>query len=423
MSNISKTILSNGTTVLVDSEPHFASIGCTVCVLGGLRDEAEASIGITHVLEHLLFKRTKTKDTQTLACSIDDLGGDVNAFTDSDSFCVHGTVSKDRFNDLFSLLAELLLEVKFNSTELELEKEVIRQEIIESEDDPGDATYQCFTESFWPGSILGKPVFGSKENVKRFTCADLEERLSFLLKGKRIIVAVAGAVEQQEVVKLSEEFFGKLSEGEPPQRQIPKTAAGFEMILRPVNQTYITIGKPWPSITGDNYLCGLILATVLGGGMSSRLFQLLREQKGYTYDIDADVDDYGDVAALVISSNMEKKHINEALKLIFCEIEKLRLENITDEEYGRTLRMINAHALMERDSLSSRLWRLVESEMNFGRYISTDEIRKKLEALSLEQIDDFRKIWLSKDDFFIVLGGDVEDISIGEDIKRYCQRG
>lgn len=415
-----QTKLANGTTVLIDQDTRFSSASVAICILGGVRAETLEQNGITHLLEHMLFKRTMTKSARQLAEFMDALGGDVNAFTDADSFCLHGTVGKDSVSELLGLFSELLFEFKIDEDELALEKEVIRQEILESLDDPHDAVYQKFTEVFWPGSPLAWPVFGTLKNLEKFQPDSIAEVLKQSLVGNRIIVAVSGNIDSAAVSKQIESIFAGLATGSRLALGATEVATGFAKVEKPVGQIYFTLGIPWPNLAHPDYLRGVAVSSIFGGCMSSRLFQSVREENGLVYGIDADSDAHLDTAALHISANVEPKNFEQLFQLLRSEIVRLQTDGVTEEEVVRIKKMLLTHTEMERDSVSSLLWRMVESEMVFGRQVDREEIKKQLENLSVSSLNEFIKTWWRLDKWAAVFGGNVNEMVPSEDLDAIC---
>ncbi|MDD2942112.1 MAG: pitrilysin family protein [bacterium] len=427
-----KLTLSNGVRVLVDKTNAYRSISLCICLVGGSSDETIASAGLTHLLEHLLFKRTKTLNPREIACRIDYLGGEINAFTDSDSLCLHAQIPQSLLEELFAFISSLLLDFACNDSDLTLEQSVIRQEILEAEDDPSDSVYRVFAEHFWPSSMLALPVYGTKENVQGFKLSEAQMRLDELLCGQRLLIAAAGNIELEELARLGEKYFGCLPQGKafelgyypthnPQKRHVEPKFGGCFSVIRPVSQVHLLLGRPWPSIRCPDYYTGLIVSSALGSGMSSRLFQLLREEKGLAYDIAADIDAYPDTGALLLSGVIERKNINKGLTLIHDLFVELLQFGLSDEEHQRVLSMLTAQLNMEFDSLSSRMWRLLESELYFGEYRSTQRAESRLRAITADDIARFISHWLPAGEGMLVLGGDIDGFSLSQSARRCYQ--
>lgn len=408
-----KHTLSNGVRILVDSDSRFHSASVAFCLLGGSSDETRDDIGRTHLLEHALFKRTRLHSTAELACIVDDLGGEVNAFTDTDSLCLHADVPAKDIPTVLELFRELLLESAYTEEDVALEREVIRQEIIEADDDPEQAVYQRFSERFWPGHSISYPVAGYLETLGVFDRQSLVERQEELLVGSRILLVAAGNVDFEALVAFAEKHFGGFPSAEAPHPVKPLSQGGFELFERPVNQVFVLFGREAPSRVSPEFVYANIVATAFGGGMSSRLFQRVREQQGLAYDIGAELDSYVNAGALLVSCTLERSNINRALPLLFQEYDALRSEGLTTEELERAKRFICATLQMEVDSMNHRLWRLLESELYFGRAISASDVVERYSAVGPTEIRQFLDS-MGKDSRheLLVLGGDVEKYAL-----------
>ncbi len=393
---------------------------CSICLIGGSRDETKKTTGVTHLFEHMLFRRTKNMSTNAIACAIDNLGGDINAFTSTNSLCLVGNVPRRRVFKLLDFFSELLLNAVFHKQDLEIEKEIVRQEILEANDDPFENASHLFNEKFWPGSGLGLPVFGTVDVVAKCTSEAMKRRLAELLVGKRIIIGVVGDLSFKELVSHVEETFGALQKGRAFAPKAPQTGYGVHLLPRPVHQSYVILGRRWPATCEKDYLCGAVLSTLLGETMSSRLFQLVREKHGLAYSIASDVDAHADTACLSITAVLEKGNLEMALQDICQELVKLSAGKISEEEYQRGIEFISSQLQMSADSLSSRLWRAIETEIHYGRYVSPTEVIQKLNQTGLSEIQRVSRKWFSLKEFLLIIGGNVKGVKLSKEMKALC---
>ena len=367
-----------------------------------------------------MLKRTSSKDTYQLASHIDHLGGEVNAFTDADSLCLHGKVPGSCAEELMDFFAELLLQPAFTESDVETEREVIRQEILESQDSPVDVLYQEFSKAFWPDSVLGSPTFGTVELLESFSYGDLYERLHSLLQGKKMIIVAAGNIDPQKVKSHAEKSFSHLDTGRKPEFVTPASSSGIRLIKRSFTQAHFSLGVLWPSMRDENFLAGVLIGSILGEGMSSRLFQALREERGLVYDVGAEIDMYSDTSCLSISGVVEPNNFKAALDLIVSEVEGLSLRSIQDQELQRVISLHKAQLQMETDSLSTRMWRALESETVFGRHVSCLELSERFSQISLKQIQDVLSEYLEGAKFLLAVAGEVQDFEVGDSIVSLC---
>ena len=419
-SSVRRIELANGTRVIVDPAPGFRSAAVLVALNGGSRDELPHQIGLTHLLEHLLFKRTSNLSPRDIANRIDELGGRINASTDVDSLCLYGNVQCTDVESLLFFFSQLLRDPQFTERDLKLEKEIIRQEILETEDDSLAVTFREFNERFWPSATLGMPVFGYPEVLAEFNSGDVKARLNDLLVGTRIIVCVAGAVNVDSVLSQIEDLFGSLPRGASREVQTPTTGSGVFIVPKPVSQTHLVIGQRWTSLRDADYLAGLVVATVLGDGMSSRLFRSLRESHGLAYDVSSSVDSYADTGVLLNCVTLEKRNVEFAQKLLLAEVTLLKQDFLQDDEFTRTIKMMVAQVEMQHDELGARTWRALETEILFGRCISIDEIVDRLKALSMNDVRAVIDQRLLVEHGLMVLGGDVDKTSVIPELQNLC---
>ncbi len=414
---IQKIALPNGTTILIDHDVRFASVSVALCIRGGLCSETPETLGVSHLLEHLLFKRTGRLNSRQIAERIDEFGADVNAFTDAESLCLHGVVPKADAESLIAFLIELLLEASFTQEDLEIEKEIVRQELLESEDDPSSVTFKKFSETFWPDSILGKPVIGTLKTIEALTLDTLKERLEQIRCGENIYLALAGDVDVSRIQTLVSDSLGALPSGKSVVCPTPSARRGHEMHVRPFGQVHVCAGIPWPGYHDEDFYAGILFSSMLGEGMSSRLFQLIREERGLTYDIGTEIDSYSCAAALLLSGAFEKKSLSEALGLIFDQLALLRTQTFSETELERSKKMHVAQLSLEADSVAERMWRALESELVFGRHVSADEVISSIRKVTKESLQGLSKRWLLDAPWCTVLVGDVESFEASEAVR------
>ena len=406
--SIERLVLPNGLTAIVDTAPHFSSAAISCSLVGGSRDETLQDSGINHLLEHLLFKRTTTKDLRTIAEQIDLFGGDVNAYTDPESISLHGTVPGTRNEELLEFLADLLLNAQFTEHDFNVEREIILQEIADMEDSADERTYQQFRNTFWANSSLGLPIAGTPETLAAVTLGQARQHLDKVRVGKRLVIAAAGNVDSDHFFRRVEALFGGLPQGSAAIRTVDKTSTGVHLVPHPSQQSYLLIGKPFPGSADDNYLHAVLFASILGQGSSSKLFQSLRERDGLCYEVDSSVEAYGDQGALLISSSFQPEMTERCMRVLHDEIQSFFDQGQTQRLLDIHRQMILSQLSMEDDSIRARVWRAVETELSTGRYIPAGEIADRMAQISVESLGAFanRYVFDTKNSV-IVLGGDV----------------
>ena len=403
----SKQTLSNGTRLLVQRTPQFQSAAVAICIDGGVRDEPAMDAGLTHFVEHLVFKRTAKRSTLDIACTIDQFGGDINAFTDAESLCLHAVVPLSSLSDLLNFFAELLRDAAFSQDDFEVEREVIRQEILESLDDPGDSAYHELSRQLWPGDPLGLPTFGTLATLESFTREQALGHLRKVLTGARLCIGVAGAVDPEKILTEVERLFGDLDAGVALQRTTPKAGAGSALVERPVNQCFIALGVPWTALRDEHFYAAEVAVAILGGGVSSKLFQVLREHHGLAYDVQASTEAYADVAASKIAATVEQRNLEQTFDLIRNELRLICQKGFAESDVQRFVTSLRAHLVTKRDYVENFLWRAIESELVFGVYKDFAEIEATLLRLDHRQVTQVAQRLLNEGAWVQIIAGDV----------------
>lgn len=391
---IEKIVLGNGVTLLFDYNSVFKSAACNLMLQGGIVDEPQEKIGLTHFLEHLLFKSNKLYGTKQIAGIIDKLGGDVNAFTEPEALYVHGVVPAKGLEELIQLTANLVLGAEFKEDNIRLEREVIRQEILAAEDDPEQVLMNCFYKHFYKGVAYANPILGSQETINSFTSTDFYQRLNILLTGKRMIWAFAGNVDIDKYAKQIETLCSAVLPGEEVSYPGSKMYGGEYKAEGDFEQSYFVLGQPWVSASDPDYLTGNIFSVCFGESVSSRLFQNIREKLGLVYDIESTVESYHNSSAFLVLSTAEKKNIGMVIDKVLNEFKNLAEAKFSSEELQYAKDLISSQIVMSDDLLENRLWRLVDSERIHKRYVSAGEVLDKVRCVSLGDLEAFVGKWV-----------------------------
>jgi len=417
-SDINRSELSNGAVFVSKKLSHFSGAGLAITLLGGSREEKLEEIGLTHLLEHLVFKRTSKLTPSEIARRIDSFGGDINAYTDTEEISLYGEVPLSSLKDLLSLFAELLSDCKFSDEDFQIEKDVIKQEISDAKDDPESVVFQRFSELFWPDSSFGLPVFGYEKSVLDLSRKSVENRLAEIFVGKRLVISAVGDLDHEDFLKEIEKHFASLPSGTAPTRETLKIGQAFEQLSSDTEQVYLTLGIPCPNLRAEEVYVAELLSSSFGELMSSRLFQELREKRGLAYEISSTVESYPDTGSLLIQASFEKGRALDALEVISGEFKKISSSPFTEKE----LSLAQAHALarlsVENDSLSANLWRLHEGETVHKRFITIAEDKNFISRTTTDDVSSYVEKWLHQVSPVVVLGGDVEVVNLEEFFKN-----
>lgn len=385
---VKKTRLDNGLRVVSESVPYVDSVSVGVWIGAGSRDEDSSHRGVSHFLEHMLFKGTERRSARQIADEMDMIGGHLNAFTDKEYTCYYAKVLSEHLDLGLDLLSDMILHSAFENEELELEKNVVLEEIKRHEDTPDDIVHDLFAETLWQKASLGKPVVGNRLTVSSFTQETLRKHLRSSYTPDRVVIAAAGNLDHSEFVDRVASYFGDLNGNSQKNSDgailsVRKT----KLKTKSIEQVHFCIGTPGYSQHDDRKYAMAIVDSILGGGMSSRLFQEIRENRGLVYAIGSYSASYRDTGLFVIYGGTSPKYLDEVLRLINRECADVRDNNATDIEIERGKNQIRGALVLGQESMSNRMSRLAKSELYFGRIIPLEEIIDSIMKVSREDVD------------------------------------
>ncbi len=385
-----KTVLDNGVRVVTEHFPHVRSISAGIWANVGSRDESEKQNGISHFLEHMVFKGTVKRSVKDIAQSLESLGGYLNAFTTKEQTCFYARVLDAHLPQAMDVLSDLVLNATFRKNELEKERLVVIEELRNAEDDPEDIIHDYFEKALFPDHSLGNPIIGTEANLLRFRREDLRNHLVSTYYPSRIVVAAAGNVNHGDLVKLTERYFRRLHlNGAPKKRPAgpgrTKTALSREY-PRPIKQAHVCLGTIGYSIRHRDRYPLVVLNALLGEGMSSRLYQVIREKYGYAYSVYSFVNLLSDTGLFGAYIGTDKKNLPSAIELFHAELERLRTRSVSRAELDRTKAQIKGSMMLSLENMSSRMMRLGSSELYFEEYQSLDSILRRVNAVTPDAV-------------------------------------
>ena len=378
---------SNGLRLLTESMSDVRSVTFGVWLTRGSRHETASQSGIAHFVEHMLFKGTETRSAQDIAQEIDSIGGQLDAFTAKDCASYYVKVLDEHLPHAFEVLSDLLLCPIFDPDEILREKKVVLEEIKMVEDTPDDFVHELFTQRFWSGHPLGRPILGLPETVDLFDNQALSAYFKRVYTPDNLVVAAAGNVDHGAVKDLVAEAFGDLPAGrETVKPDSPVAVPGFELREKSLEQCHLCMGVDgYPQQHVDRYVCYL-LNIVLGGSMSSRLFQNIREKRGLAYAVSSGLTAYQDAGALTVYAGCDSKAVSEVIELVVTELQNFRDNLIQAEELRRAKDHLKGNLVLSLESSSSRMSQMARHEMQFGRQISLDDTLASVEAVTVDDI-------------------------------------
>jgi len=385
---IVKEILPNGITLLTEAMPHVRSVAVGVWLKRGSRHETPAQSGISHFIEHMVFKGTKQRSAEIIAAQVDSIGGHMDAFTAKEYASFHLKVLDEHLPLAVDILGDITMNPLFDPTEMTKEKKVIFEEINMVEDTPDDLVMELYTEAFWPRHPLGRPILGTKKSVGRFRRDELAGFFRSVYRPGNIVIAAAGHLEHEATSRLVRRHFGPLSAGASPRNGGPPRPASRVVTRskKELEQVHLCLGTPaYPQAHGDRY--GVyILNTVLGGSMSSRLFQNVREKRGLVYSISSGVSAYSDAGTLTIYAGTSLDSVDEVVRLSLEELRRMKGEALPDDELRRAKDHLKGSLMLSLENTSSRMSHIARQEIYFGRTFVLDEILAGIESVTAQDV-------------------------------------
>ncbi len=385
--SISKTILPNGVRVLSEWVPYVDSVSVGIWVKVGSCDESRNRRGISHFVEHMLFKGTHNRTARQIADEMDSLGGHLNAFTDKEFTCYYAKVLSEHRLKALDILSDMVLNSLFDPSEIERERNVVIEEIKRHKDTPEEAVHDLMVQTLWQRHPLGNPVIGSASVVKKLTRDNIVDYVSRFYTPDAIVISAAGNVEHKELVDAVVPTFGSLTgtrRKRPAKPAIP--SAQEKYVDRATEQVHFCLGTMgFPQDSKEKYALATIDA-VLGGGMSSRLFQEIRENRGLAYSIGSYSAAYKEAGLFAVYGGTSIQNLSTVLDLIYRECENIGKHSVTDEELLRAKNQIRGALVLGQENMSNRMGRLAKSELYFGRIIRLEEVISNINSVTKDTV-------------------------------------
>jgi len=386
-SSIGKTILANGVRVLSECVPYVDSVSIGIWARAGARDETRSQLGISHFVEHMFFKGTANRTARQIADEMDGLGGHLNAFTDKEFTCYYARVlSEHRFRAL-DILSDMVLNSLFDPAEIERERNVVIEEIKRHLDTPEESVHDVLAQTLWKKHRLGNSVIGSSTVVNKLTREDLVDYVRRFYRPDALVISAAGNVDHKELVDAVAGTFGHLTGRRPTRPSAPAVPSADEKYIdRPTEQVHFCMGTTgYAQDRQEKYALAAIDA-VLGGGMSSRLFQEIRENRGLAYTIGSYSAAYQEAGMFAVYGGTSIQNIETVLDIIRKECENVGKNSVTDEELERAKNQIRGALVLGQESMSNRMSRLAKSELYFGRVVRLEEVISSISAVTRDAV-------------------------------------
>jgi len=415
--NIQREVLPNGLTILTEQMQHIRSVSIGIWIKTGSRDEDPQWNGISHFVEHMVFKGTKHRSAEEIARQVDSIGGNMDAFTAKECICFNVKVLDEHLPIAMDVLSDLVLNPVFDAQDITRERGVILEEIKMDEDSPDYLVHEIFTQNFWKDHPLGKPILGTKDSVKRF---EREPVLGFY--GQRFcpgnfIISAAGNVNHQQFVQLVTNHFQHMKPVKNGFHSAPPSVVP-RIIMRnkkALEQVQICVGVPSHPIAHERRHASYILNTLLGGGMSSRLFQNIRERQGLAYAIYSDLSPYRDTGCLSVYAGTSRESAGKVVQSIVSEFRKLKSEPVPAEELRRSKDQLKGSLMLSLESSTARMSNLARQEMYFDRFYTMDELLQKIESVTADELQALANEFFRTESIAVTVLGNLNGLKLTRD--------
>jgi len=413
---VNKTVLSNGIRVLTKPIPQVRSISMGVWVDVGARDEAPEESGLSHFIEHMIFKGTQKRSAYQIAKEFDAIGGQTNAFTTMESTCYHAKVIDSHVGTMVDILTDIFLNSVFDGVEVERERPVILQEIGMLEDSPEEYIHVLAGESFWGGNSLGGSILGPRENIARFEAENIVAFFRKYYQPERIVIAAAGRLDHENFVDLVAAPFESIpSSGNGfPGRVAPTGRRRLDRHRRRLEQVHICAVTGGVSITDPSRYALALMNTILGGNMSSRLFQDIRERRGMAYAVYSFVSSFVDTGMFGAYVGVDAKHAATAAALLLDHLRQMGVVQVTSAELDDAKEFTKGNLLLSTESVDNQMVRLAQNEIHFGRDIPMAEVIRGVDAVTAEEIQVLAQRLLGENPMSLTFLGPISKDDIPE---------
>ncbi|SPE33464.1 Uncharacterized zinc protease YmxG [Candidatus Sulfopaludibacter sp. SbA3] len=411
------TTLTSGVRIITEAMPHVRSVSVGVWINAGSRSETPDQNGISHFIEHMLFKGTTKRSAEDIARSVDSIGGNLDAFTAKELVCFNTKVLDQHLSQAFDVLADLVLHPMFRTEDIEKEKGVILEEIKMEADSPDYLVHEIFSANFWKDHPLGKPILGTPQTVKRFDRAMIQDYYSSTYVPANLIVTAAGNLTHERLVALVCEHFESLPPvGLPAPGPVPGTHARLALRnKKALEQVHLVLGVPsYPLPHEERFAC-YVMNTLLGGGMSSRLFQNIRERQGLAYAVFSELNPYRDTGCMSIYAGTSTESARKVVESIMQEFRQLKSETVGEEELRRAKDHLKGSLMLSLESTSSRMSNLARQEMYFAKFFTLDELVESIEAVTANDVQRIARTFFDPRQIALTVLGNLETLKIGRE--------
>ncbi|SMC65072.1 M16 family metallopeptidase [Sporomusa malonica] len=413
-----KSVLPNGIRVVSETIPYVKSVTMGIWIGTGSRFEEEYNHGISHFIEHLMFKGTAQRSAKDIAEVVDAVGGQLNAFTAKEYTCYYLKVLDSHAELALDILSDMLLASKFAEEDIERERQVVIEEVHMYEDSPDELVHDIHLDTVWPSHPLGRNILGTTDSIGRFNRELVMEYYRNFYTPENMVIAAAGNITHEELVKLASRYFSAMT----GQRRImaitaPRLTPSQTIISKDIEQVHVCLGTlSVPQDSPEIYPVH-IMNNVLGGGISSRLFQSIREERGLAYSVYSYQNNYKDAGLLTVYAGTRPSNINQVLDLIMENLKDLKNKGISQQELIKSKEQIKGSLLLGLESSSSRMSRIGKMEVSLGKFISLDQVVSKIDQVTLTDINQMIERMFTTENICFTALGPVDAAGIDTNFK------
>lgn len=403
-----KDILDNGIRVVSEAIPSSHSVSIGIWVMAGSRDEPQEKNGISHFLEHMFFKGTSRRNAKEIAIEVDSIGGELNAFTSREETTFYARTLDKHLPIAIDLLSDIFLNSLLDPAEIEKEKKIILEEIKMVEDTPDDYIHDLYYKTAWNGNPLGQPVLGMKEAIESFTRKDLVDHIEGYYYPEGIVISAAGNLDHDELLKLLNNTLGKLKRGKSDRNEtVPRFTKNIQGKRKRLESVHICLGVEGLKHTHEDRYSLLVLNSILGNSVSSRLFQEIREKRGLAYSIYSYIASYRDTGMLTTYAATDRSRVSEVIDLILKEFISLKENMLTNDELRKAKEQLKGNLILSLESTINKMTQIARQEIYFGRNIPIEEIIENIDAVTPEKIKELASHLFGREAFALATLGPV----------------
>ena len=382
-----KTTLANGLRIVSESIPYMSSVSLGIFAGTGSRHETPAEQGVSHFIEHLMFKGTYRRSAKDIAEMVDDVGGQLNAATDRENTCYYIKVLPEHLSLGMDILSDMLLNSKFADVDVEKERQVVLEEISLYEDSPDELIHDLHMNSLWPGHALGRNILGTRETIAAMNRqAIIDYRMRHYVPDN-LVIAAAGNLTHEQLVELSQLYWADVSGKSQTVVDLTPTFVAARLLQeKDIEQLHVCLGTPGVAHDSPQYYASHVLNTILGGGVSSRLFQSIREDRGLAYSVCSYPSSFRDTGLMTIYAGVSPENSREVIEITNAILSDIRLNGVRPDEIKRAKEQLKAGLMFIMESSASRMSRVGRAEISSREYLSPEKLAAKVDAVSLEQL-------------------------------------